>query len=281
LPHHYKYKQNWQVIRPHLADHERVFSKPTKPKWRYDLEHEPVYMSIPEIMDKEPAFVDRAADYLDSTGASVLQPSNNSLDRRTKREQTEDKHKRELVQAKDKLMSEIERVELELHNLPPSRLNTGASRRSNASSRTWGMPPRTGATRIGTGMTQRPPRTGASLAPPTPLGGSYGLGRAPFATAPRTKPRAKEIGSYYNPNIEAQTALLNDASDASGSKFGSTKNRIDPDPGSAPFVNTNSSRQMHPKSKTNETYLGRPAAQRSEGFLGETKTLQRGEYAGY
>ena len=37
LPHHYKFKQNWQVIKPHLADHERVFSKPTKPKWRSQM----------------------------------------------------------------------------------------------------------------------------------------------------------------------------------------------------------------------------------------------------
>ena len=265
LPHHYKFKQNWQVIKPHLADHERVFSKPTKPKWRYDLEHEPVYMSIPEIMDKEDAFVDRATDYLDSTGASVLQPADGTLDRRTKREQREDEQRRELAKAKDKLLSEIERVELELKNLPPSRLNTGASRRST-NSRTWGMPPRTGASRIGTGMSRppqtgasrigtgmsRPPQTGASLAPPTPLGT---LGRAPFATAPRTKPRTKEKGSYYVPHVEAQTAILNETSD--GTKFGTTKNRIDADPGSAPWVNTNADQQMHPKSMTNETYLGR------------------------
>lgn len=258
LPHHYKFRQNWQVIKPHLADHERVFSKPTKPKWRYDAEHEPVYMSIPEIMDKEDAFVDRATDYLDSTGASVLQPSDATLDRRTKRERKDENQRRELRQAKDKLMSEIERVELELQSLPPSRLNTGASRRST-SSRSWGMPPQTGQSRLGTGISRpprtgmsRPPRTGSRLAPPTPLGT---LGRAPYATAPRSKPRQKEKGSYYVPHVEAQTAILNATSD--GTQFGTTKNRIDADPGSAPWVNTNSSKQMHPKSLSNETYLGR------------------------
>jgi len=63
-----------QVIKPHLADHERVFSKQTKPRWRFDPEHEPLYMSIPDVMDKEKDFSRRAEEWLDSTGASVLQP---------------------------------------------------------------------------------------------------------------------------------------------------------------------------------------------------------------
>jgi len=156
LPHHYKIEQNWKVIRPHVADHERVFANGTKPRRRFDPKHEPLYMSIADITDKDEDFRLRAAKLLESPQGRPRSSISGSL------------HVRELVGAKERLLAEIAKVDHEIGSLPASRA-TGSHRKGDAV-----LPP----SRLANGSRPR-----------SMLEGSAFQTRAPFATPTRTPSR--------------------------------------------------------------------------------------------
>merc|ERR1712070_529615 len=160
LPHHYLRGSNWKVIRPHIADHEAVFSKPNRPRAQFDPVYEASYMSLTEICEKDPDFLSRTENpHFDSTswcdhkrnpltqrtgaregperprsvaGSSWSQNTPLSTSRFTRRSTNSKarEYVNTLTATKDDLISQLREVTRQLNHITPScGLGTGASGR--------------------------------------------------------------------------------------------------------------------------------------------------------
>lgn len=164
LPHHYKFSQNWEVMKPHLADHEKVFSKPTRPRRKYDRAHVATYMSIPDITDKDDDFKAKAEHLRFSTKMDAgFVPQKPEVPPKSAGTKAMRQHVTDLMGTKARLLDEINKVDQELDSLAPSRapsrLNTAASRKGG-----WRSQSRQ-ASRLATPASRLPtaaPRTAAS-----------------------------------------------------------------------------------------------------------------------
>lgn len=111
LPHHYQFEQNWKVVRPHICDHERVFSKQTKPLQHYDTEPKTSYMSLPGMSSNE--------DHPYLPLPEVPKPE-------------DPRHIKELMKERESLIAEIQKTDRSLactpHLGPRTPLKQGPSR---------------------------------------------------------------------------------------------------------------------------------------------------------